>query len=294
MLRKKTNVNRKPPVASGHNIDYPRTMVSTRIDPTQALPGMEPLHPRLMDIVAAARETGRVSVDDLAQQFDVTPQTIRKDLNELCDKGHLQRVHGGAVLASGLTNMGYTARRQLAADAKREIGEKVASLIPNNASILINIGTTTEQVAMALREKRDLMVITNNINVINILSGCTDIDVVVAPGTYRHADGGVVGEAAVDFIRQFKVDFSVIGSSAIDRDGSLLDFDYQEVKVARAIIENSRHTILAADAMKFERAAPVRIAHVSQVDTFVTDHPLPEHLQIVCDENDVSVVAAHT
>ena len=165
----------------------------------------------------------------------------------------------------------------------------MASLIPNNASILINIGTTTEQVAMALRAKRDIMVITNNINVVNILAGYGDIDVVVAPGTFRHADGGVVGEAAADFIRQFKVDFSVIGASAIDADGSLLDFDYQEVKVARAIIENSRHTILAADAMKLERAAPVRIAHVSQVDTFVTDRSLPPHLAGICTDHEVAV-----
>lgn len=254
--------------------------------------GLHPLHPRLTDIIAVARETGRVSVDALAEKFDVTPQTIRKDLNELCEQGHLQRVHGGAVLGSGLTNMGYAARRLLASEEKRRIGKTVASLIPNNSSILINIGTTTEQVAMALRGKRELMVITNNINVINILSGYYDIDVVVAPGTYRHADGGVIGEAAVDFIRQFKVDFSVIGASAIDRDGSLLDFDYQEVKVARAIIENSRHTILAADAMKFERTAPVRIAHLSQVDTFVTDQPLDSHLNDICREHEVSVIEA--
>ncbi|MEQ8664100.1 MAG: DeoR/GlpR family DNA-binding transcription regulator [Rhodospirillales bacterium] len=251
-----------------------------------------PLHPRLLDIIATARETGRVSVDALATQFNVTPQTIRKDLNELCDRGHLQRVHGGAVIASGLTNMAYAARRLLASDAKRMIGETVASQIPNNSSILINIGTTTEQVALALRSKRQLMVITNNINVINILAGYEDINVVVAPGTYRHADGGVIGEAAVDFIRQFKVDFSVIGASAIDRDGSLLDFDYQEVKVARAIIENSRHTILAADSMKLERSAPVRIAHLSQLDTFVTDMPLPKHLGSVCADNNVSVILA--
>lgn len=267
-------------------MDHERPLTAVgAVDPT-------PLHPRLLDIIATARETGRVSVDALATQFHVTPQTIRKDLNELCDRGHLQRVHGGAVIASGLTNMGYAARRQLALDAKRMIGETVASQIPNNSSILINIGTTTEQVALALRGKRQLMVITNNINVINILAGYEEINVVVAPGTYRHADGGVIGEAAVDFIRQFKVDFSVIGASAIDRDGSLLDFDYQEVKVARAIIENSRHTILAADAMKLERSAPVRIAHLSQLDTFVTDKPLPKHLGRVCAENNVSVIVS--
>jgi DeoR family glycerol-3-phosphate regulon repressor len=252
--------------------------------------GVQGLHPRLLDIVTVARETGRVSVEALAEKFDVTPQTIRKDLNELCELGHLQRVHGGAVLASGLTNLGHAARRQLAADAKRRIGATIASLIPNNSSILINIGTTTEQVAIALRDRREIMVITNNINVINILSGYTDIDVIVVPGTFRHADGGVIGEAAADFIRQFKVDFSVIGASAIDSDGSLLDFDYQEVQVARAIIENSRHTILAADAMKLQRSAPVRIAHLSQIDTFVTDEALPAHLQEICAENDVDII----
>ncbi|MBO6519566.1 MAG: DeoR/GlpR transcriptional regulator [Rhodospirillales bacterium] len=257
-----------------------------------ATSGVPTLHPRLLDIIAEAREAGRVTVEALAEKFDVTPQTIRKDLNELCEFGHLQRVHGGAVLASGLTNLGHAARRQLAADAKRRIGATVASMIPNNASILINIGTTTEQVAMALRDKREIMVITNNINVINILSGHSDIDVIVVPGNYRHADAGVIGEAAADFIRQFKVDFSVIGASAIDSDGSLLDYDYQEVKVARAIIENSRHTILAADAMKLQRSAPVRIAHLSQVDTFVTDEPLPKNLTSICKDNDVSVILA--
>ena len=94
---------------------------------------------------------------------------------------------------------------------------------------------------------------------------------IIAGGVVRHTDGGVVGEAAVDFIRQFKVDFAVIGASAIDDDGALLDYDYREVRVAQAIISNARHVILVGDPTKFERSAPVRIAHISQVDTFVTD-----------------------
>ena len=90
---------------------------------------------------------------------------------------------------------------------------------------------------MALRGKQGLLVITNNINVVNILQGYEQIEVIVAGGVVRHSDGGVVGEAAVDFIRQFKVDYAVIGTSAIDEDGTLLDFDYREVKVAQAIME---------------------------------------------------------
>lgn len=252
----------------------------------------EPLAPRQVDIVELARKSRRIQVEVLAEQFDVTPQTIRKDLNDLCDRGFLQRVHGGAVLSSGVANFGYDARRELAAEQKHGIGVKAASLIPDNCSLLINIGTTTEQVAMALLGKHGIMAITNNINVVNILSRNPEIDVIVAGGIVRRSDGGVVGEAAVDFIRQFKVDFAVIGTSAIDADGSLLDYDYREVKVAQAIIENSRHTILVADSMKYERTAPVRIGHISQMESFVTDSQPPDDLVQICRENDVRIEIA--
>ena len=253
---------------------------------------MEPWTPRKVDIVALARTQGRVSVEGLAERFEVTPQTIRKDLNDLCDRGLLQRFHGGAVLTSGITNFGYEARRNLATDAKRRIGVAAASLIPDNSSLLINIGTTTEQVATALREKRGLMVITNNVHVINILQGCDQIEIIVAGGVVRHTDGGIVGEAAVEFIRQFKVDYAVIGTSAIDEDGALLDFDYREVKVARAIMECARHSVLVADRMKFERTAPVRIGHISQLDYFVTDAAPPPRLSQVCRDTGVEVMIA--
>src|SRR5215510_4180718 len=172
---------------------------------------MDLLTPRQADIVGIAKSEGRVSVEALAERFNVTQQTIRKDLNDLCERGVLQRYHGGAVLASGIANFGYDARRKLATDEKRRIGLKAASLIPDSSSILINIGTTTEQVAAALRGKYGLLVITNNMNVANILQGYEQIEIIVAGGVVRHLDGGVVGEAAVDFIRQFKVDYAVIG-----------------------------------------------------------------------------------
>jgi DeoR family glycerol-3-phosphate regulon repressor len=253
---------------------------------------MDLLTPRQNDIVALAKSEGRVSVEALADRFDVTQQTIRKDLNDLCERGVLQRYHGGAVLASGTANFGYEARRKLATEEKRRIGVKAASLIPDSSSLLINIGTTTEQVAMALRPKQGLLAITNNINVVNILQGYEQIEVIVAGGVVRHLDGGVVGEAAVDFIRQFKVDYAIIGTSAIDEDGTLLDFDYREVKVAQAIMNCARKSILVADSMKFERTAPVRIGHISQLDYFVTNAPPPPRLLDLCRDNDVLVEIA--
>lgn len=252
------------------------------------------LSDRQAEIVELAKLDGRVLVDALAERFGVTPQTIRKDLNDLCDAKILRRIHGGAVNPSGTENVEYEQRRQIAADEKAAIGRRAAALVPDGASLFINIGTTTEAVSEALVDHRNLMVITNNLNVANRLRLFPTIDVVISGGIVRHADGGIVGEAAVDFIRQFKVDYAIIGASAIDDDGALLDYDFREVKVAQAIIENARKVILVADSTKFQVSAPVRIAHVSQVDSVVTDAGVPRGFQQLCRDNDVDVIRATT
>lgn len=250
------------------------------------------LTPRQSEILEIARDRGRVDIDTLAGGFGVTPQTIRKDVNELSDRGLLHRIHGGAVYPSNVANYGYDSRRFLAADEKAAIGERAAALIPDNSSIILNIGTTTEQVAMALRGRRGIMAITNNLNVANILREAQDISVIIAGGMVRPSDGGIVGEATIDLIRQFRVDFAVIGASAIDEGGAILDFDYREVKVAQAIIQNARRTILVADHTKYTRNAPVRIGQLADMDFFVTDREPPEPVRELCQAHGVSIEIA--
>ncbi|AMW35007.1 DeoR/GlpR transcriptional regulator [Haematospirillum jordaniae] len=244
---------------------------------------------RQQEIMDAARESGRVLVDDLASRFQVTPQTIRRDLNELCERGMLARVHGGAVLASGIENVGYETRRVIAADEKNEIGRLCASEIPHNASLFMNIGTTTEAVARALLGHRNLLVITNNLNVANTLTQNPSCEIIVAGGLLRRSDGGLVGEATAEFVKKFKVDYAVIGASAMDEDGALLDYDYREVRVAQAIIENARQVFLVADRTKLSRSAPVRIAHISQVSALFTDEVTSPRLSQVCTQGGVKV-----
>ncbi len=251
---------------------------------------MERLVDRHNQILTLARENGRVDVAKLSAAFDVSPQTIRKDLNELCEKHLLQRVHGGAIVGSGIENVGYDARRRLAPDAKKRIGKAAAALIPNDSSLLLNIGTTTEQVARNLRRHSGLLVITNNINAVDIMKNFPGIEIIIAGGHVRRSDGGIVGEAAVNFMNQFKVDHAVIGVSAIDEDGSLLDFDLREVRVAQAIIKNARHVIMVTDSMKYERNAPIRIGHISQIDTLVTDSLPRGNLRDICREHGTRVI----
>jgi len=233
-----------------------------------------------------------VMVEDLAKRFEVSAQTIRKDLNDLCDQRSLTRIHGGAIIASGVENLAYEARRFVAAEEKRAIGIAAASRIPNGCSLFINIGTTTEEVASALTSHEDLLVITNNLNVAMLLYRHPRIEVIVAGGAVRRADGAVIGSTAISLIGQFKVDYAIIGASAIDEEGALLDFDYREVQAAQAIIANARSVMLVADSTKLRRSAPVRIAHLSQIQTFVTDAPLPAGLASICSHRGIEVVEA--
>jgi DeoR family transcriptional regulator, glycerol-3-phosphate regulon repressor len=241
-------------------------------------------------IIALLRETGRVAVEELAAHFAVTRQTIRRDLNEMSEARQVVRVHGGAIIASGVENLAYDARKLVAQPHKRLIGEAAARLIPDNSSLFINIGTTTEEVARALSGHSGLLVITNNLHVANELYRNKAIEVIVTGGSVRHSDGGIIGAVAVDLIRQFSVDVAVIGTSAIDQDGTLLDFDIREVQVSRAIIEHSRKVVLVSDSSKFARAAPVRIANLSEIDVFVTDRLPSLAIAEICEEHGVKVI----
>jgi len=253
---------------------------------------MTPLNERQSEIMARARTEGRILIDDLAAVLAVTTQTIRRDVNGLCEAGLLARVHGGAKLATGTVNLDYAERRGLALDGKRAIGAAAAAMIPDDCSVTINIGTTTEQVAQALRPRRNLVVLTNNMNVANILSGAAGKEIILAGGAVRPGDGAIVGADAVEFIGKFKTDYAIIGSSALDADGSILDFDAREVAVARAIIANTRHTILVCDSQKFERSASVRVCALDDIDAFVTDAPPPPSFAAACARAGVAVTIA--
>jgi DeoR family glycerol-3-phosphate regulon repressor len=230
------------------------------------------LNDRQNAILELLRSEGKVEVDDLSSHFSVTTQTIRRDLTELCERGLAPRTHGGARKLVSASSFGYEDRRQRHAGEKELIGQRAAGLIPDGASVILNIGTTTEQVAAALATHSDLTVISNNVNVIHILRGARLKSLVIAGGSVRMSDGAVVGAEAVEFIERFKADFAVIGTSSMDEDGAILDFDEREVAVARAILRNARTNILVADHSKFERAAPFRICEVADLDYVITDH----------------------
>jgi DeoR family glycerol-3-phosphate regulon repressor len=234
-------------------------------------------NPRQIKLLKVVQALGSVTVEQLADQLGVTLQTVRRDVQRLADEGLLTRFHGGVrVPGSTVENMAYPQREIFNVEGKARIARAVAAALPHGCSLILNIGTTTEAIARALMQHTGLRVITNNLNVAAILSANPNCEVIVVGGVVRGRDQGIVGEAAVDFIRQFKVDIALIGISAIESDGSLRDFDYREVKVSQTIISHAREVWVAADSSKFNRPAMVEVAQLSQIDRLFSDALPPD------------------
>jgi DeoR family glycerol-3-phosphate regulon repressor len=248
--------------------------------------------PRQRQLIDHIRQHGDTSVEALAHALGVTAQTIRRDIRELEEAQLLARYHGGVGLPSTVQNIDYAQRKVMQIDAKQHMAQLVARHVEPGRSLFLNLGTTTEEVSKALLHHKGIRVVTNNLNVATILSGNPDAEVIIAGGVVRHRDRGIVGEATIDFIRQFKVDIGIIGVSGIEPDGTLLDYDYSEVRVAQCIIEQSRAVWLVADQTKFGRKALVRLGHIGQVDRFFTDAPVPEEAKAAFDAAGVEVLVS--
>jgi DeoR family glycerol-3-phosphate regulon repressor len=254
---------------------------------------MDPrLNRRQEELITLVQREGFVTVEQAALHFDVTQQTIRRDLATLCDAALLRRYHGGVSLPSSVENLAYNARKGLLQAEKRRIADLLAQHVPDGASLFINLGTTNEDVARALLAHNGLRIITNNLNVAIMLSNNPTFEVIVAGGVVRGRDHGVTGEATIELIRQFKVDFGIVGISGIDLDGTLLDFDFQEVRVAQAIIEHSRQVYLAADHSKIGRNALVRLGSIARIDAWFTDSAPPDALMRVLESVDTHLYIA--
>ncbi|WP_409525491.1 DeoR/GlpR family DNA-binding transcription regulator [Nitrincola sp. MINF-07-Sa-05] len=214
---------------------------------------------------------GHLSSQELTDSFNVSVQTIRKDLNELSDQGLVQRVHGGIRLPFHNRNLSFQSRQVINLNAKRAIGQKVADLLPEGATIFLGIGTTPQQVALALVDHPGLQVITNNLNAAMTLCHNPNIETLLTGGRIRPSDQDLMGEDATHFLRRFQVNFGIFGIGGMSPQGDLMDFSPEESHLSRAIIENSDQRILVADNSKYLRKAPVRTGTLADVDLFVTD-----------------------
>jgi DeoR family glycerol-3-phosphate regulon repressor len=229
-------------------------------------------------IIEKVRQENFASVENLSKIFNVSVQSIRKDINDLCKNGLLRRIYGGVEVPTSTDNTSYENRKVMHYDAKKSIAKEVAKLIPNNSSLFFSIGTTPEIIAKELKNHQDLKVFTNNINVALVCSHNPTFEVTLHGGKIRNKHLDILESGSEEFFNSFSVDFGIFGVGAIREDGSLLDFTKEEVLARESIVKNSKEVFLVADYSKFSRKAYIRGGDLKQITHFFCDQKPIENI----------------
>lgn len=230
-------------------------------------------------IVAALRKAGgSLRISALADTLAVSEETVRRNLKRLSSLGTVEKVHGGARLTDVEDEGDFSQRLRLNPEAKQRIARAVAGLIPNHASVFLDVGSTTAFIADALRDHQGLTVVTNSVSVAYKLATRNGNRVFMAGGELRAHDGGAFGSEAMSFANNFKTDFAVLSATALNAVNGLMLYDLEEAVFTRAILKNAARRIVATDSSKFGRTAPVAVCPPQMLDMLITEAPLPEAL----------------
>lgn len=246
-------------------------------------------NPRQDKLLQLVIDKGYCTVDELAELLEVSTQTIRRDIKKLSDERLIVRHHGGASSPSSTINLDYEIRKVSETDEKNAIAKRIAEVIPDNSTVFITIGTTTEVIASHLLKKNDLQVVTNSLRVANILHSNKSFDVLIPSGKIRASNGGVIGTEALDFISNFRFDYMITSAGSMDLDGTLLEYDLNETAVAQSVMNSARNVFVALDSTKFVPKGSIELGNIKDATIFFTDEEPPADIQEMLDSSKVKV-----
>ena len=243
---------------------------------------------RRQEILRAVRN-GTAHVSDLAESFGVSEMTVRRDLGTLARDGKLERVHGGAV-ESG-TEPGFSQIEVERFDIKDRLGAAAAAMVQDGMTVMIDIGTSTLQMARHLHGSK-ITVVTTNLAVVEELLPDPDIELVLPGGIVRRNYRSLVGVLAEDSLRQIKSDILFLGTSGVDLEVGVWDTTMVEVPIKRLMIAGASEVVLIADAAKFSMTGMVRVCGPESITHIVTDAPLPASARSAVDAAGIEVTVA--
>jgi DeoR/GlpR family transcriptional regulator of sugar metabolism len=236
------------------------------------------MHPaqRHARIIQQLQENGFVEIAQLSADFGADRSTIRRDLQELELHGVAQRTRGGAVSgpASGYTDIPYAAKRIEHTPEKQAIGRYAAALVRDSESVLLDSGSTTFQIALALRQRQGISVITNDLNVAMCLADSRGIQLIVTGGFRLESVYTLVGLTTVEELRKLHVDRAFLGADAIHHEAGITNVTVVEVEVKRAMIAAAREVMVVADSSKFEHRVLAPVCDLKAIDLLLTDDGL--------------------
>ena len=229
---------------------------------------------RQQAIARLVTQRGRMSVNQLAREYDVTTETVRRDLSTLERMGLVRRVHGGVVPPSSLSliEAGLRERDQVNTDRKERIARAALDqLPPPGGTILLDAGTTTSRLASVLPPDHSLTVVTHGVPIAARLAGQRQIDLRLLPGRVRRMTQAAVGADTVGALSHLRVDVTFLGTNGVTAEHGLTTPDPDEAAVKRALIASGRRVVALADASKFGVETAVRFAAPGEIDVLVTD-----------------------
>ena len=247
---------------------------------------------RRSELLRLVRARGQVTVAEFAALFDVSLDTVRRDLDSLAKEGSLTRTHGGAVAAETpvVWDTPLSQRQNTRKDAKKRIGTRAAALIVDGETLFVNGGSTTLAFAQALHPRRNLTVITNNLLVPAALPAQCVSSIYVLGGHYRAEQQVTIGAVGFAGVGSINADTAIISVGGITGKGGLSTSQLAEAEMMAKMIELSRRVIVVADASKFGYNAFAHLAPLNQVHVLVTDAEPPADITAVLDESKVELL----
>jgi len=233
-------------------------------------------------IINRVKEKGIVSVSDLSDLFQVSQNTIRRDLQKLEKNEVIKRTHGGAILKEFYNlDLPFATREDKYRKEKQAIGYKASQIINSGDNIILDAGTTTAQIAKNIKNKRDLTIITNAVNIALELANCREIITILTGGIIREITNCLVGFQAEEFLKKTHVDKTFLAAGGVTIEEGLTNPNPFEVGVKKVMIEAAKEVILVVAHNKFENVALTPIAPIEAVHKIITDKEVsPEYLGV--------------
>lgn len=223
-------------------------------------------------ILARLNSEGKVIVANLSREFDVTEETIRRDLEKLDSEGLAKKTYGGAVLNQDLNNdIPFNVRRGTNVDLKQRIAEVLATQIHDGDYLMLDASSTAIQVAKAIKNRKNITLITNSVEILLEMSDKEGWNILSTGGTLKKGSLALVGTSAERMIREFHVDMAVCSAKGIDISRGVTDSNEKDTEIKRAIFSSANRKVLAIDSTKFDRLSFVRVCDIQEIDTIVTD-----------------------
>lgn len=248
---------------------------------------------RQQAIAGMIAQRGRLSVIELADEYDVTTETVRRDLSLLERAGLIRRVHGGAVPSGALTvlEMAVTDRDRAHTEQKDRIAKAALEFLPpSHGSVLIDAGTTTARLASLLPRDYELTVVTNAVPIAGRLAGLANLELHLLPGRVRRTTQAAVGEETVAALRLLRTDVAFIGTNGLSLSHGLSTPDHSEAAAKRAMVRSTQRVVVLADSSKIGREQTVRFADLDDVDILVTDSGIATKDRLALAEHNIKVV----